>query len=131
CIGVVEEEKIVDGSRMQVGDQVIALASNGLHTNGYTLVRKLMDKNPGLKDEKVDGKTFFEQIMLPHMCYYQATKKLCQDLQLHGMAHITGGGVQGNLVRILPQGKRAIIDLSSLKVLPIFTHIQKVGNVPA
>ncbi len=127
--GIVEREKIIDGSAISEGDAVLAIASNGLHTNGYSLVRLLMDKMPQIKLEKIDGSTFIEQIMKPHTPYYRAIKELFQKDVIHGMAHITGGGLEGNLCRIIPDGLCAEIDRASLRILPIFKYIKNHGNI--
>jgi phosphoribosylformylglycinamidine cyclo-ligase len=128
-IGIVEKSKVIDGSSISEGDTILALASNGLHTNGYTLVRALMKENPALAEKKIGEETFLDAILKPHVCYFQAIKTLFDDADLHGMAHITGSGIEGNLERILPKNLDAQIDLSTLRVLPIFNTIQKEGNV--
>ncbi len=127
--GIVEKSKVIDGSKIKEGDAVLALTSNGLHTNGYSLVRLLIDKMPQIKLNKIDGVTFIEQIMKPHTPYYKAIKDLLGTEVVHGMAHITGGGIKGNLCRVIPDGLGAIIDLSKLRVLNIFKYIRKVGNI--
>ncbi len=128
-VGIGEKSKVIDGSAIEEGDCVLAIASNGLHTNGYSLVRLLMEKWPDMKLEKVDGMTFIEQIMKPHTPYYKAIKGLFFDGFLHGMAHITGGGIEGNLCRVIPDGLCASIDLSKIRVLPIFQYIKRMGNI--
>ena len=100
-----------------MGEKPLAVASNGLHTNGYSLVRLLMEKMPEIKLDKIDGVTFAEQIMKPHTPYYKAIKGLLGKDIIHGMAHITGGGIEGNLCRIIPEGMTAEIDLSKIKLL--------------
>lgn len=127
--GIVEKENVIDGSKIVEGDVVLAVASNGLHTNGYSLVRLLMDKMPQIKLDKIDGLTFIEQIMKPHTPYYKAVKGLFSKNIIHGMAHITGGGMEGNLCRVMPDGLTAEIDLSKLRVLDIFKYIRNNGNV--
>lgn len=127
--GIVPRHNIIDGTRIQEGDAVLAVASNGLHTNGYSLVRMLMDKMPRIKLEKICGETFIEQIMKVHTPYYRAVKSLFGKAGVHGMAHITGGGIAGNLCRIIPDGLSAEISLSSVKPLPIFTFIQQIGDI--
>ena len=127
--GIVERSKVVDGSNIEEGDVVLAISSNGLHTNGYSLVRLLMDKMPQIKLDKIDGLTFIEQIMKPHTPYYKAIKNLFDTGVIHGMAHITGGGIEGNLCRVIPDGLGAIIDLSKLRVLNIFKYIRNIGNI--
>ncbi|MDE6208419.1 MAG: phosphoribosylformylglycinamidine cyclo-ligase [Lachnospiraceae bacterium] len=127
--GIVEKSKVIDGQAIKEGDVVLAIASNGLHTNGYSLVRLLMDKMPQIKLDKIDGLTFIEQIMKPHTPYYKALKGLFEKDIIHGMAHITGGGIEGNLCRVIPDGLCAGIDLSKLRVLPIFKYIRNSGNI--
>lgn len=128
-VGIVEKSKVIDGSKIEEGDVVLAIASNGLHTNGYSLVRLLMDKIPQIKLDKIDGITFIEQIMKPHTPYYKSIKELFQKDVIHGMAHITGGGIEGNLCRVIPDGLCATIDLSKLRVLNIFKYIHNSGNI--
>jgi phosphoribosylformylglycinamidine cyclo-ligase len=128
-VGIVDKKNIIDGSRIQAGDTVLAVASNGLHTNGYTLVRTLMEKKPKLKSQKIAGETFFNHILRPHVCYFQAIKKLFTHKGLHSMAHITGGGIEGNLNRVLPKHLDAVVDQSLVQVLPLFSVIQKEGQI--
>lgn len=127
--GIAEKSKVIDGSKIEEGDAVLAIASNGLHTNGYSLVRLLMDKMPQIKLDKIDGLTFIEQIMKPHTSYYKAIKDLFGQDVIHGMAHITGGGIEGNLCRVIPDGLCARIDLSRLRILNIFKYIRNSGNI--
>lgn len=127
--GIVEKNRIIDGSAAGEGDAVLALASNGLHTNGYSLVRMLMDRMPEIKLEKVEGETFIEQIMKPHTPYYKALKGILGKDCIHGMAHITGGGIEGNLCRVIPDGLSAVIDLDKIKTLPVFRFIRQCGNI--
>lgn len=127
--GIIGKSDIIDGSAIQEGDAVLAASSNGLHTNGYSLVRMLMDKMPQIKLDKIDGLTFIEQIMKPHTAYYPAVKNLLGRNILHGMAHITGSGIEGNLCRIIPDGLAAEIDLSALKVPNLFRYIRQCGNI--
>lgn len=128
-VGIAERSKIIDGSAIAQEDVVLAVSSNGLHTNGYSLVRMLMDKIPGIKLDKIDGMTFIEQIMKPHTPYYTAVKDIVGTGGIHGMAHITGGGIEGNLSRVIPDGLCAEIDLSKLRVLNIFKYIRSKGNI--
>jgi len=128
-VGVVEKSRIIDGSKIVAGDIVLAVASNGLHTNGYSLVRALMAENPEIIDMQVDGESFLDAILKPHKCYYQGFRDLFHLPELHGIAHITGGGIAGNLNRILPQDLNAFVDLSKIRVLPIFKLIREMGCV--
>ncbi len=123
-VGVVEKSKIIDGAKIKTGDRVLAIASNGLHTNGYSLVRRLMKQQP-----KISNAAFLAAILKPHTCYYHAVRGLFAEKGLHGMAHITGSGIEGNLERILPKTIDALIDLSSVRVLPIFKTIRSAANI--
>lgn len=120
---------MIDGSAIEEGDALLAIASNGLHTNGYSLVRLLMDKMPQIKLDKIDGLTFIEQIMKPHTPYYRAVKGLFGKDVIHGMAHIIGGGIEGNLCRVIPDGLSAVVDLSKMWTLNIFKYIRSSGNI--
>lgn len=128
-VGVVEKSKIIDGSKIEEGDRVLAVASNGLHTNGYSLVRALMAQKPEIMEMQAGEDTFLKAILKPHKCYYQSFRDLFDLPELHGMAHITGGGIEGNLNRILPEDLNAVIDLNEIRVLPIFEVIREMGNV--
>ncbi len=128
-VGVVDKDKIIDGSKIQEGDVVLALASSGVHTNGISLVRKLMESSPDILKEMFGGKTFIQEVLTPHRAYYTALKDLFSSEGLVGLAHITGGGIQENLNRILPAGLDAEIDLSKMRVHPIFKILKKFGSL--
>ena len=127
--GIIEKDKIIDGSRITQGDIVLAVASNGLHTNGYSLIRLLMSEIPQMVKENVGSETFIEAIMKPHTAYYKAIKGLAGRSGVSGMAHITGGGIEGNLRRVIPDGLCASVDLAQIKTLPIFRHIRERGSI--
>ena len=127
--GIAERSKVIDGSAIKEGDAVLAVASNGLHTNGYSLVRLLMEKKPQIKMDKIEGLTFIEQIMKPHTPYYKAVRDLFAGDKIHGMAHITGGGIEGNLCRVIPAGLSTKIDLSRIRILNLFKYIRDNGNI--
>ena len=129
-VGVVSKRKIIDGSRIKKGDKVIALASNGLHTNGYSLVRKLIVDKPSILTTKVDGKSFIDAVLRPHTAYYPYLKDILASSKVRGLAHITGDGICGNLERILPKGLSASVQLDKIKVLPVFKVIKDIGGVP-
>ena len=129
AIGVVDKNSVIDGSAIRNGDVVLAVASNGLHTNGYTLVRALLELKPGLAQMDIRGETFLDVILRPHKCYYSSVRDLFDQSVLKGLAHITGGGIQDNLVRILPDHLDAIIDLSKIAIPDVFKIIQKEGSV--
>ncbi len=131
-VGVVDQKEIIDGKRIKPGDVVIGMASTGLHTNGFSLARKLFFDELQLKPTKhIDdlGCTVAEALMAVHRSYLKPVMKLKESVAIHGLAHITGGGIPGNLVRILPKGCHAIIDKSAWQVPPLFLFIQKHGSV--
>ena len=131
-VGVVDQDKIINGSTIEQGDVCIGLKSSGLHTNGYTLARKVAFEIAGHKpNDYVDelGMTIAEALMKVHRCYAPVIHPLLEKYKIHGMAHITGGGIPGNLKRILPDGIGAEIDKSSWEVLPIFEYLRKVGDI--
>jgi phosphoribosylformylglycinamidine cyclo-ligase len=129
-VGVVSKSKIIDGSRIKKGDKVIALASNGLHTNGYSLVRKLIATKPKILEAKVAGESFIDAALKPHIAYYPYLKNILSSPKVLGLAHITGDGISGNLERILPAELSARVHLDKIEVLPIFSVIKEVGGVP-
>ncbi len=129
AVGVVEKEYIIDGARITEDDVVLAVASNGLHTNGYTLVRKLLELHCDLRDQSIEEESFIDVIMRPHTCYYHAVRDLFRSPGLRGLAHITGGGIQDNLNRILPSSLDAGIELSCLDVPVVFKVIRDTGHV--
>jgi len=132
-LGVVEKERIITGKNVQIGDIVIGLASNGLHTNGYSLARKLLFEvakySPETYVNELKNKAGTE-LMRPHKSYWPCLKKLIDADCIAAMAHITGGGITENLPRVLPRGTAAAIELGSWPALPIFEHLQALGNVP-
>jgi phosphoribosylformylglycinamidine cyclo-ligase len=129
-VGVVSKKKIIDGSRIKKGDKVIALASNGLHTNGYSLVRKLITEKPSILKAKVGKDKFIDAVLRPHTAYYPYLKEILDSPKVRGLAHITGDGIGGNLERILPEGLSAAVQLDKIEVLPVFKVIRDVGAVP-
>lgn len=128
-VAVVDKENIIDGSKIKSGDTVIALASSGIHTNGLSLARKVMQTSPAVLKEKISGASFIKTILVPHRGYYRTLKDLFGKKELVGLAHITGGGIQENLNRILPHNLNAEINLRAIKVLPIFKVLKKYGHL--
>ncbi len=128
-IGVVEKEKIIMGKTIVVGDTIIGLPSSGLHTNGYSLVRKIFGETPSALNTYYPelGRTLGEELLEPHRCYYHQLKPLLPLIK--GMAHITGGGLIGNVPRILPQGMAVQFRSQAWTIPPIFQLIQQRGNV--
>jgi phosphoribosylformylglycinamidine cyclo-ligase len=132
-VGAVDREKIVNGQNVQIGDVILGLPSNGLHTNGYSLARKLLFEvakyTPETYVNEIKGKVGNE-LMRPHKSYWPVLRKLIDSECVSAMAHITGGGITENLPRVLPRGTGAVIELGSWPVQPIFEHMQNLGNVP-
>ena len=132
ALGIVEKSKIIDGTAIKRGDALVALASNGLHTNGYSLVRRLMEAKPEITAEKIGGESFLDAILKPHTSYFRAVRAILAGYypDIHAMAHITGGGIHDNLGRVIPEGGlRAKIDLAKIKVPPVFGVIKKYAGI--
>ena len=131
-IGIVDNKEILDGSEISVGNQLIGLRSSGLHSNGYSLVRKIFFEELNMKvNDYVEefGRTLGEELLEPTKIYVNIIDTIKRDFNIHGIAHITGGGFLENLPRILPKRCKAIIDRSSWEPHPIFRFIQEEGNV--
>jgi phosphoribosylformylglycinamidine cyclo-ligase len=131
-VGVVDRSKIIDGSDIQPGDLVYALPSSGLHTNGYSLVRRLVFDSMGLgTDDTVDelGCSVADELLRVHVSYLSPVTALAGLTEIKGLAHITGGGVYDNLPRILPDGCGAALHRGSWPVLPVFTWLQEKGSI--
>lgn len=132
-VGVVDRDKIVTGKDVQIGDIILGLPSNGLHTNGYSLARKLLFEvarySPETYVNEIKNKVGNE-LMRTHRSYWPVLKKMTDAQCVVAMAHITGGGITENLPRVLPRGTAAAIELGSWPALPIFEHLQQLGNVP-
>ena len=135
AVGVVDKKKILDNTKMAEGDVVIALASTGVHSNGFSLVRKVfdIDNNPASlygPCEALGGKSIAETLLTPTKIYVKSVLALLEQVDVKGISHITGGGFYENIPRSIPKGLSAKITKSAVKVLPIFELIAKVGNVP-
>lgn len=131
-VGIADRKNIIDGSAIEAGDCVIGLQSSGLHTNGYSLARKICfevaklgvnDPMPGV------GRTVAEALMEPHVSYAKLMQIIMRIVKVKGMAHITGGGITDNLPRVLPEGLGAEIEMGSWQALPVFKFLQETGNV--
>lgn len=132
AVGVVDREKLIDGSQIKAGDKIIGLASTGLHSNGYSLARKVFFDHLRLRvDSFIDefGCTVGEELLRPTRIYVKTILGLMKNFEIKGIAHITGGGITENLPRVLPEGYQAIIKRESWDALPVFKYIQKNGNI--
>lgn len=132
-VGIVDRSKVITGSEVEVGDVLVGLSSNGLHTNGYSLARKLLFEiahyTPDSYVNEIKNKVGNE-LMRTHKSYWPIVRRLIAAGLVHAMAHITGGGITENLPRVLPKGVAAVVELGKWPVLPVFTHLQQIGNVP-
>ena len=133
-VGIVDEEKIIDGKKLAAGDVLVGLASSGVHSNGFSLVRKVLDvEHADLKTprEDLNGKSLGEALLAPTRIYVKAVKALLKaGVDIHAISHITGGGVYENVPRMMTDGLTARIDLKTFPKLPIFDLIQRKGNIP-
>ena len=135
AVGIVDKKKIIDNTRMAAGDVVIGLASTGIHSNGFSLCRKVfnIDQNPDslyVKREDLGGKSVAEALLVPTRIYVKSVLALLEQVDVKGISHITGGGFYENIPRSIPDGLGAKIDKSAVRVLPIFDVIAKEGNIP-
>jgi len=132
-VGIADKTRIITGEKVEPGDVLVGLPSNGLHTNGYSLARKLFfdvaHYTPETYVNDLHGKAGSE-LMKTHKSYWPVLRKLIDAELLHAMAHITGGGITDNLPRVLPKGTAAIVEMGTWPILPVFSHMQKIGNVP-
>lgn len=125
CVGIVEKDEVIDGSKIKNGDKIIALPSSGFHSNGFSLVRKIF---PDFNEE-FEGKPIHETLLIPTKLYYQDIKKLMKNVEISGIAHITGGGLIENVPRIIPEGLSAKISESNIKVPNVMLELEKRGNI--
>ncbi|MDH5611467.1 MAG: phosphoribosylformylglycinamidine cyclo-ligase [Gammaproteobacteria bacterium] len=129
CVGVVEKENIIDGSKVKAGDAIIALASSGPHSNGYSLVRKVIEVSKASLDQACGDTTLGNALLAPTRIYVSSILKVLKTIPLHALAHITGGGLLENIPRVLPNNTQAILDEQSCKLPPVFEWLQKNGNI--
>lgn len=129
CVGVVEKANIIDGSQAKSGDQLIALSSSGAHSNGYSLIRKIIEVGSHDLNMDIDGETLAQRVMQPTRIYAKTVQTLLKDINIRAMAHITGGGLPGNLPRVLPNDLQAHIDLNSWQWPSLFNWLAVEGNV--
>ena len=133
CVGIVDKSKVLDNSKMQEGDVIIALPSSGVHSNGFSLVRKVFDiENADIKTpiEELGGKSLGETLLTPTKIYVKPMLALFEEITVKGVSHITGGGFYENIPRSIPKGLGAKIEKKNVRVLPIFNLLQKAGNIP-
>ena len=132
CVGIADYSRIIDGSKVAEGDVLIGVASSGVHSNGFSLVRKIF----GVTQQKLSvycddlGCTLGESLLTPTKIYVKSLLKLMSVVDVHGISHITGGGYYENIPRMLPEGMKAVIERSAVPVLPIFNLIKRMGDIP-
>ena len=129
CVGVVEEDRIIDGSRVQPGDALIGLASSGAHSNGYSLIRKILEVSGADTSAAFDGRTLGEALLAPTRIYVKPLLALMKHCDVRALAHITGGGLLENIPRVLPEGCRATLDTTSWEEPELFRWLARAGNV--
>ena len=131
CVGLVNKDKLIDNSRVKEGDAVIALASSGVHSNGFSLVRKLipMEKTKLAEYHPELGKTLGEELLTPTKIYVKPVLALLEQIDVHSIAHITGGGFYENIPRSIPKGLTARIEKESVRILPVFRLLQALGEL--
>jgi phosphoribosylformylglycinamidine cyclo-ligase len=128
CVGVVEKDAIIDGSRVAAGDAIIGLASSGPHSNGYSLIRKLVAVAGADAATQLDGKPLFDRLLAPTRIYVKPLLALLQAMPVHALAHITGGGLTDNIPRVLPQGLEAVLERRGWPQDPVFTWLQRTAR---
>ncbi|PCK08797.1 MAG: phosphoribosylformylglycinamidine cyclo-ligase [Alteromonadaceae bacterium] len=129
CVGIVEKSEIIDGAKVQAGDVLIGLASSGPHSNGYSLIRKIIEVSGADLSQSLGERTLLEALLEPTRIYVKPLLKLIKTLPVHALSHITGGGLLENIPRVLPDNAKAIIDCQSWQPGPVFDWLQKQGNV--
>jgi len=129
CVGVAEKSDVIDGTNVQPGQALIGLASSGPHSNGYSLIRKIIEVTDADLNQMIDGQPLADALMAPTRIYVKSVLKLIAQLPVHAISHITGGGLQENLPRVLPEKAKAVVDLNSWKRPEVFNWLQRGGNV--
>ncbi|MEI7564075.1 MAG: phosphoribosylformylglycinamidine cyclo-ligase [Polynucleobacter sp.] len=129
AVGAVEKSKIINGSRICAGDIVLAIASSGAHSNGYSLVRKIIERAGAKPDDDLDGRPLIEVVMAPTEIYVKPLLKLMSEIDIKGLAHITGGGIVDNVPRVLPENMQAVIQRDTWVLPALFRWLQTQGNV--
>jgi phosphoribosylformylglycinamidine cyclo-ligase len=129
CVGVVEKSAIIDGTRIKPGDAVIGLASSGPHSNGYSLIRKLIEVAQASTDTVLDGRPLFDRLLTPTRIYVKALLELIRTVPVHGLAHITGGGITDNIPRVLSDGLEVVLERKSWHRDPVFEWLQRTARI--
>ena len=130
CVGIVEKDSIIDGRLVAEGDAVIGLASSGAHSNGYSLIRKLVGLSGATAATELDGRPLFDRLLAPTRIYVRSLLQLTRRLPVHGLAHITGGGLTDNIPRTLPDGLEVVLSRRAWHRDPLFDWLQRSGSLP-
>ena len=129
CVGIVEKQSIIDGSRVEAGDVLIGLASSGPHSNGYSLIRKVIEVSGADLAQDCGGQPLSEALLAPTRIYVKNVRQLLDEVDIHAMSHITGGGLLENIPRVMPENTRAQIDAASWDMPAVFQWLQQQGNI--
>jgi phosphoribosylformylglycinamidine cyclo-ligase len=129
CVGVVEKDAIIDGSKTRAGDAVLGLPSSGPHSNGFSLIRKILQLSGADLDAELQGVSLIDRLMAPTRIYVKPLLKLMREVPLHGLSHITGGGLVDNVPRVLPEGLEVVLESSAWPREPVFEWLQQQGKV--
>jgi phosphoribosylformylglycinamidine cyclo-ligase len=129
CVGVVEKDAIIDGSKTRAGDVILGLPSSGPHSNGFSLIRKILQLSDADIQADLQGARLIDQLMAPTRIYVKPLLKLMGEVSLHGLSHITGGGLVDNIPRVLPDGLEAILERRSWRREPVFDWLQQQGKI--
>lgn len=130
CVGAVERDRLIDGSRVKAGDQIIGLPSSGAHSNGYSLIRKVLEQASCDLTERLGSAPLADILMTPTRIYVKSLLSLMETVDIHAMAHITGGGLPGNVPRVIPSGLQAVVTKSAWQRPSLFQWLQETGGIP-
>jgi phosphoribosylformylglycinamidine cyclo-ligase len=129
CVGIVEKDEIIDGSRVRSGDVVIGLPSSGPHSNGYSLIRKLLQTAKATATTRIDTGLLYDALLAPTRIYVKSMLALAKTVKVHGFAHITGGGITENIPRVIPNGLEVVLSAQTWERGAVFDWLQKAGNI--
>ncbi|MDG6777715.1 phosphoribosylformylglycinamidine cyclo-ligase [Thiomicrorhabdus sp. zzn3] len=129
CVGIVEKSELIDGTKVKAGDVMLGLASSGPHSNGYSLIRKILEVSGTDLNTEIDGQPLIDALMAPTRIYVKPLLELMKSVEIHALSHITGGGLLENLPRVMPQNTMAKIDTNSWQRPAVFDWLEKAGNV--
>ena len=130
CVGIVEKESIIDGSQTRAGDAVLGLPSSGPHSNGFSLIRRILQLGAADLQTRIEDIPLIDQLMAPTCIYVKPLLALLREVPVHGLAHITGGGLVENIPRVLPEGLEAVLERAAWPRPPVFEWLRSQGNVP-